>query len=64
MRNWLRALPRHDRLLVIAMLWMMALTPGAAWVATINDGKMNRWANETLGTSFDVSPGKFKEDRL
>jgi hypothetical protein len=64
MRKWLNSLPRHDRLLVIVTILLGLATPGLVWVAQVNDGKMNRWANETLGTSFDVSPQRFKESRL
>ena len=64
MNRWLRALPRHDRNLVIATMAVCVLCVPMAWVATINDGKLNRWANESFGTSFDVSPRRFKESRL
>lgn len=64
MRNWLSQLPRTDRNLVIATMAVCVLCMPMAWVATVNDGKLNRWANESFGTSFDVSPQRFKEDKL
>lgn len=64
MIRWMKGLEPTDRALVIATMLVCALALPAAWTTQISDGKMNRWANETFGTSFDVSPRKFKEDRL